>query len=313
MKATEKWMGWLGSAWNRFFFEPVGAVDLGLSRAFFYGLALAYYLPQDWSEWGTVSTEFWMPTTLFKYLSVPLLAAPHLVWVQRIFKTALLLSAVGLWTRPAMIVSFFCGAYLLGLPHNFGQIQHFDTLPVLVFGILACSRAGDAFSIDAWRRTQRGTRKGVVSSGEYRWPVRTIWVTTSIIFFAAGFSKWRHSGLEWILSDNLGTLLVRHQYHLSDGEPLTAWGPAIAAHPWAARGLAAIAIFTETLYPLALFSRRARAVLVPAGLGFLVGIRALMGPTFEAFVICNVFWVPWSWIVNRRYLRLEKPIPVESA
>ena len=41
-----------------------------------------------------------------------------------------------------------------------------------------------------------------------------------------------------------------------------------------------------------LFSRHARFVLVPAGLAFLVGIRMLMGPTFEQFMICYVFWAP---------------------
>ena len=74
-------------------------------------------------------------------------------------------------------------------------------------------------------------------------------------------------------------------------------GPAIAAHPWAPRLLAAISLATEVLYPLALFSRRARMVLVPAGIAFLVGIRLLMGPTFEPFVMCSVFWVPWTRVL----------------
>lgn len=288
-------------AWNRYFFDPVSPVDLGISRALFYGLALAYYLPQDFSEWGTVGPEFWMPIPLFKYLFLPLLPPSVIAVLQIIFKVGLGMAAIGLWTRPAMAVTFVCAAYLLGLPHNFGHVQHFDTLPVLVFGILACSRAGDAWSMEAWLRARRKREPSSTApaSGEYRWPIRTIWVTTAVIFFAAGFSKWRESGLEWVFSDNLATLLVRHQYHLSDGEPLTSWGPAIAAHSWAARGLAAIAITTETLYPLALFSARARVVLVPAGLAFLIGIRLLMGPTFEAFVICSVFWVPWTWVVDR--------------
>jgi hypothetical protein len=58
--------------------------------------------------------------------------------------------------------------------------------------------------------------------------------------------------------------------------------------------MAASAVSVETLFPLALFSRRARRVVVPAGLMFLVGIRVLMGPTFEQFMMCYVFWVPWE-------------------
>jgi uncharacterized membrane protein YphA (DoxX/SURF4 family) len=282
------------AAWDRYFFTPVPAEELGFARALFFSLAFLYYVPQDFGEWGTVAAEFWMPIALFKYLSLPLLPAATIDVIELIFKVALLLGAIGLATRVAAAVAFVCGVYLLGLPHNFGQIQHFDTLIVLVFGILTLSRAGDSWSIDAWRRA------GVAApSGEYRWPIRAIWVMTALIFFAAGFSKLRHSGLEWIFSDHLAILLVRHQYHVSDGEPLTALGPVIASYPWAARTLAAVSVFTELLFPLALFSTRARWLFVPAGLGFLVGIRLLMGPTFEAFVICFVFWVPWSLVPDR--------------
>ena len=298
-------------AWWRFFFTPVAATDLGRSRAAFCTLAFLYYLTQDFSEWGTVAREFWMPIALFAVPSVPLLPAGVIALLQIVFKIALALAAVGLFTRLALAVAFGCSVYLLGLPQNFGQIQHFDTLVVLVFGILAVSRAGDAWSVDAWRRSRRldksggvpsnveGRRAapGVPESGEYMWPIRAIWVMTAVIFFSAGLSKLRHSGLSWVFSDHLAIVLVRHQYFVSDGEPLTSWGLTIAAYPWAARLLAAISLATEVLYPLALFSRRARLVLVPAGIAFLVGIRLLMGPTFEPFVMCTVFWVPWTRVL----------------
>jgi hypothetical protein len=289
------------AAWDEFFFRSVPAGDLCLGRLIFFSLAFLYYAPQDFAEWGTVSPEFWMPIALFRVLHLPLLDYSTLTVIQTIWKAALALAAVGLWTRPAIAGCFAGGMYLLGLPHNFGQTQHFDTLMVLIFGILAASRAGDAWSIDAWRRQRRSETAAVAAreSAEYRWPIRAIWVTAALIFFAAGLSKLRHSGLEWIFSDHLAILLQRHQYYVSDGEPLTAWGPVIASYPWAARGLAAISILVETLYPLSLFSRRARYVLVPAGIGFLVGIRLLMGPTFEAFLICHVFWVRWEWVVHR--------------
>jgi hypothetical protein len=45
---------------------------------------------------------------------------------------------------------------------------------------------------------------------------------------------------------------------------------------------------------LALFSRRLRAGIILGGVGLIVGIRVLMGPTFENFLLVNVFWVPWD-------------------
>ena len=47
-------------------------------------------------------------------------------------------------------------------------------------------------------------------------------------------------------------------------------------------------------YPLALVSRRARMLLVPATLLMQVGILALLGPAFYEILACNVFWVPWT-------------------
>jgi hypothetical protein len=241
-----------------------------------------------------------MPIALFRVLHLPFLDTAGLQIVETLWKIALGCAAVGLFTRIAMPVCFVGGLYLLGLPHNFGQTQHFDTLMVLILGILSVSRAGDAWGIDAWWRDRKAPPvRGDHVSPEYRWPVRAIWMTTALIFFAAGFSKLRHSGLAWIFSDHLATLLLRHQYHVSDGEPLTSWGPVIASYPWLARGMAAISILTETLYPLTLISRRARYVLVPSGIAFLVGIRLLMGPTFEALLICHVFWLNWEWIADR--------------
>jgi hypothetical protein len=61
--------------------------------------------------------------------------------------------------------------------------------------------------------------------------------------------------------------------------------------------MAATSLCVELLFPLTLFSRTARRVLVPAGLLFLIGIRALMGPTFEQFMLCYVFWVPWERVL----------------
>src|SRR6185295_7166390 len=56
---------------------------------------------------------------------------------------------------------------------------------------------------------------------------------------------------------------------------------------------AATALGIETVYIVAIFSRRARPFIGAAGVLFLVGIRMLMGPTFEPFLICALFVVPW--------------------
>jgi presenilin-like A22 family membrane protease len=66
------------------------------------------------------------------------------------------------------------------------------------------------------------------------------------------------------------------------------------------RALAAATVAIELAYPAALFSRRAALVLVPAALAMVVGIRALMGPSFGPLAAAHVFWIPWSVVLARR-------------
>jgi hypothetical protein len=283
--------------WNRFWYSPGSATDLGICRALFFGALCLWQADHDFSAWATYSHVFWMPIWLFATFHVPVLSVAAIGWLQLMWKIALLLSALGLFARPAMLIAFVLGTYLMGLPHNFGQTQHFDTLVVFASGALAISSAADAFSIDAWLARRRGVRRRS-EPWEYTWPIRFVWVAMALIFCAAGISKLRHSGLDWVLSDNLALLLLRQQYHISDGEPLTRWGVWVANHQWVVRGLAAFSVATETLFPLALFTRYTRLVIVPAGLAMLIGIRVLMGPTFEQFMMCYVFWVPWQRILD---------------
>ena len=297
-------------SWTRFWFEPGAASTLGFCRAVFFLGLCAWQFPIDYAAWGSYSTVLWMPIWLFDRFGLPLLSSGTLDVMQTAWKASLALAAIGLLTRPAMIVAFVLGTYLLGLPHNFGQTQHFDALAVFVMGALAISRAGDAWSIDALVSVaRRGSPERPAPSGEYTWPVRFVWVAMSLIFFAAGVAKLRESGLEWIFSDNLAMLLRRQQYGISDGEPLTAWGLVVAGYPWLSQALAGVSVAVETLFPLALFSRTARLLLVPGALGLLAGIRVLMGPTFEQFMICFVFWVPWDQVAARLQARQRAPKP----
>ena len=82
-----------------------------------------------------------------------------LAWVEGTWKAALVLSCLGLFTRASTVASFVLGLYLLGLPQNFiGEAwYHYDMLVVIVLGILAFSRCGDAFSAD---RLIRQARRG---------------------------------------------------------------------------------------------------------------------------------------------------------
>jgi hypothetical protein len=296
--------------WLQFWFAPASPVNLGVSRLLFFAGVLGMYASEDFSAWGAVSSAYWLPMPLFDALHLGAFQASTIRVLEAVWRLSLVLSGVGLASRVSMAVAALLGVYLLGLPHNFGQTYHFDALLVIAMGVFALSRAGDAFSIDSWRRG--GSRRE--PSGEYTWPLRAIWVAMSLVFFAAGLAKLRNGGLEWITSGNMSILLTRALYHVSDADPQTTWGLVIAQHPWASSAVAAAAVATELFFPLALVSRTARAVLVPAAFMMLVSIRVLMGPTFGGFLVANVVWVPWDAVGARvaawsrwRRIGVERP------
>jgi len=71
------------------------------------------------------------------------------------------------------------------------------SVPVLAaMAILAVSRCGAAWSLDRLIARARGKSKPD-PSGEYRWPVRAVWLILSPVSFAAGVSKLRHGGRAW--------------------------------------------------------------------------------------------------------------------
>ena len=291
-------------AWHRFWFRPASPADLAVARLVFFGGLTLFYAPHRFAIWSEVTPALWQPIWLFDRFDIPVFSTPIVLTLEIIWKLSLLTSAIGLMTTASIATSAVLGTYLLGLPHNFGQTYHFDAVLVLAFWILAFSRAGDAWSVDALIRAARG-RGRPKWSAEYRWPVQLVLVALSFVFFAAGFAKLTRTGLPWITSDHLALLLYRVQYHISDADPLVNWGVALAGTPGAASLMAFTTVLVETVYPIALFSRRLRAPMVLAGIGLIIGIRLLMGPTFEHFLLINAFWVPWSRVM--RWMRRAVP------
>jgi hypothetical protein len=285
--------------WNAFWFAPRPPEDLALGRAAFFGLLALLYAPVDWRGWADVDPAMWTPTWSFALLGLPVASADVLGLLQRVWKLALVAASLGVLTRTSITVALVLGFYLLGLPHCFGKVHHYDALLIFIFAILAIGRPGDAYSVDRLWRARQGSADVVAPSGEYTWPIRAIWVVLALVFFGAGVSKVRTSGLAWIFSDGMAIYLVSAQYDFGNAVPLTTLGLVLARHAWLCHALAGATVLLESSYPVALVSRRARALIVPGTLAMQLGLRVLLGPTFFAMMACNVFWIPWSRLLGR--------------
>lgn len=275
--------------WARFWFQPSGPGTLGFCRALLCGTLLIVLWNQHPEAAARQPAEFWTPVTLFRLMRWRPLAEETLSCMQWGFLGLLGLGCLGLATRWVMPLTSLLGLYLLGLPNNFGKADHSATLPLLVLLVLAFSRCGDAWSLDALWRKRSGRPPAL--SGEYTWPIKLVWVLLTLVFFAAGVAKLRTAGWAWAGSDNMQHLLVRH--HLSHAPPVD-WGWRIARWPWLCQAVAAGSLLAELAVPLALVSRPARWLIVPALLLMQLGIWLLLGVPFRPYYPCYAFWAAWG-------------------
>lgn len=285
---------------SRFFFAPADATELGLCRLLFFAGLLASRLPARAQDWGRVPERFYRPVGLFDWLNLPVLRADALRAMEVAWWFALLFAAAGFFTRASTVAALLLGAYLLGLPNNFGKVGHGDQLTVLIMLILALSRCGDAVSIDALlaRRSTPASpappARSPARSGEYHWPVRMVWVLMAAIFCSAGTTKLLRVGPAWVTSDSFAITLQQAHYGLN--RPPTNFGLRVAQVPWLCHVIAGGSLLLELAFPLALLGRRPRAIIVPAALAMQLGIGLMMGIWFTPFLFGHLFFVPWKHI-----------------
>lgn len=287
------------SAWKRWWFTPESPLNLGICRALFFGAEFIYHLPVRFDEWATVPQQLWRPVWIFERLHIPVLPTTALLITEILWKAALLLSCLGLFTRFATAIAALGALYLLGLPFNFGKVYHLASIIIFTSTILAFSRCGDGFSLDALIRRKRGLAPPA-PSGEYRWPVRMVWVLMSILFFNAGMAKAiRGPFWTWIFSENMAVLMTQRHYMNQNALPPLNWGLFIAKHPILYCTFAGSSILAEMFCFLALFVRYPWRLILPLTLlSMQLGIGLLMRVWFTPYMVVYLFWIPWGDIVR---------------
>jgi hypothetical protein len=289
---------------QRYFFASVPPHGLGCCRIAFYLWLLLFYLPivdaypsQNVSAFADVDRIFWQPIFPFTFLRLPSPAHPWIDAAVIAFKVSLLTACIGLFTRTSMWISLMLGVYVIGLPFNFGKLSHTGGIVVIALGIMALSRAGDAISVDAWLRRRAG-RPPIEPSGEYRWPIRFVWMLIATAYLVSAASKVMNSGLGYLDPDTMAGFLRQRSFAWYN-QPLTDWGYGLANLRWLCTAIAAWTLFAEGFFWLTLISRRARAFLVIGMLFTHIGITLLIGPQFFQWLSVFVFFVPWELMFRR--------------
>src|SRR4051794_2995622 len=240
------------SAWHRWWFTPEAPLNLAICRVLFFALEFLYHLPIRFDAWGDVPKALFRPVWIFEKLHLPILPTSGLLIAEIVWKAAMFLACIGLFTRVATAVAAIGALYLLGTPFNFGKVYHLASIIIFTMSILAFSRCGDALSVDALIHRKRGLAPPA-PSGEYRWPVRMVWVLMAVLFFNAGMAKAiRGPAWTWVFSENMGILMTQRYYMNANALPPLDWGLFIAKHKFLYVTFAAGSILAETFCFLAL-------------------------------------------------------------
>jgi hypothetical protein len=307
----------LRDRFDRIFFAPRLAVDLGLHRAIFFALCVWVYSGRDYSGWGQLSAAFWQPKEPWTFIHFYRPTPDEILIAQKVWVVTLATSALGFLTRVSTWIAAILGYLILSFAHSHGFYHHRDGVLVSIMFILALSRAGDAFSIDdlirsareknfqglrqmkfpeAWRWPKLRERM-CVTDVRYAWPIQCVRVVWTLVFFSAALSKLKASGLDWVLTDNLRNIFLTNQYLYQDWARETfRWGIAatLAARPLLCKFLAAFGLGIELIAPLALKNWRWRIAVVGLVAGMQIGIYLTVLVNFKEYVPVYVWWIGWS-------------------
>lgn len=272
-------------------------VNLAAVRIFFFlTVFITVSGPDYFLQWSKVPPQFWYPRGFLRLFSEPLspdvIVSSFCIW--RWLTLACLFGVFFRWIAP---IWWLLGLVVITNGHSYGYLGHVY-MPVVLAGLPLCfSQASDAFSFDSWRKPQ----PALVNVQAYILPVRTMQVVLVLAYFAAGVSKLRFGGLEWITGDTLRNYLIRSSLIFSDSNQLAhvvQLNQVLYRIPWLCNVLAFGAVLLEVSMPLALWKRQFAKILVPAIVALQVGIFFTIFVRFTPYVALLGAWINWHWFLN---------------
>jgi Vitamin K-dependent gamma-carboxylase len=184
------------------------------------------------------------------------------------------LSLIGLFTRPALLVHALGIWFLIAHRFSYGDVHHSEAAFALFLMSLAFAPSGERLSVDAWRR-QRTGRTLAELSPYARWPFALAHLLLALMYFSTGITKLIFGGLRWM---NGYTLQIRTlQDALARDIPLGMW---LAQHHTMAILLSIGTVAFEVGFWTSLFLPRWKSLYFAAALAFHVGLHLVAGHGF---------------------------------
>ena len=277
---------------------PTDAKALGMIRAAICGFVCCEILLTDFVDLGRLpvtvmrlsGTMKLLPWRLYDALITPngMLTFKALLLISMLAATAGYLTSAT--TKAAALLFLF----YQGLLRSFGHFNH-DEMPVAyILIVLAFTPCADAFSLDSlWLRAR--TRLGDVV---YGYPILLMRSLVGWSYFTSAIIKLRVSGLGYVSPDNLPTLSIMHSLdNLHDTHfKFAFWLPQVRG---ASTIMVVIVLLWELAFPLAIFSKTARRIILPLGVIFHLATLLLMNLFFPYHLAAYAVFVDWPRVWTR--------------
>lgn len=322
---------------DRALFVPTLTQRLGLARIVLAAYVLFWRLPRDlrilWKA-RNAALELMEPAFLLKFIPLPYPLTAEQCHVFSGVMTALgVCVLVGLFTRVSL---FFFGLGLLYLgagESSWGWVNHGNALLDLVIFSMAWIPGVTAWSMDrlflwGWRRARSGPAESLLAALKGPpvppWGMKLILLLVILVFFSAGLSKLRYSGLKWADGETLSFYLKGrsvaswHQFAGSENVPAEAawrdgfgleshlYGSAssprarrLAQNPFVMRTLSALTLLLELGMPLALLGGWFRTVFLLGNVVFLLSVESMMNIYFRPYLLISLLLIDWAWLLEK--------------
>lgn len=285
----------LRRGWQRFWFAPEPPVNLAAARWVLAAQAFWILLSRDVPALSGLPAEFWFEVSSsarWRYLiweGRPGLEAA----LQALALVALAGVVLGVATRTCCLAAGLLLYHLAPLETLFFTPSPWAkglTLPVLGLLTLCLTRCGDALALRPARGAWRSDADG--------WALRLVRLFVCQQYLFSGYAKLREAGLAWASPENMRAWLLLA--NLDDQLAVfRAPGLWLADRPALCGVMGASALALDLGLVLALFSGRARRLLVPAALLFHLAILVTLNYAFLGAPLLLLL-VDWSGLARKR-------------
>lgn len=271
--------------------ESLGIIRAAVCAVFFFSMLLTSF-----ENLGRLPVTLMRPLGAMRYFSwdfYDLLLTPHAMNVFKCVLLFFLLAAMlGIYTQISVAVSAVLVVFYQGLVRSFGHFNHDEMIAVYFLCILAFVPCGRAFSIDAWRKKNKGQRLIPSPSFIYGYPILLMQILLAWVYFGSAMIKLRVGRSYFSDANNLPVLSIIHSLdNLHDTEFRLAF--YLPDYKYYILPLVILTVVWELIFPLAVVWRRSRPVILGFGLVFHILTLFVMNISFPYQMLMYLVFIDW--------------------